>query len=469
MVKKIAIARFEVMTKIYLAVQSQIEADENLLIEQYIKIRAYPSTDVSQKFTSLKIEGEPGESFLKAKDKLEEILTGAVAMADGRTVWNDYFMQPKCLNKLKLVEDECGVVIYRDTRKQLRICGSPVDIECAQLSLQSMVASGLEGYAIVLNRSNFRWLSNGGFKQMVSALGKDVASIDTLSSPKKLLISGGPENYHKAMEILNLKSAVTSNFVKADDCIICWCPADTPVRTHCGHLYCLQCFENLCSSTASGNKEVSINCAADKREVTLSLEEIQQYLTSNTFEDLLEASFHSYIRQHPEDFHYCPSPDCGQIYRVTHLVKSRACAEYLTETCISCHESHNGQTCGEYKYQESNGKEAFEKFKSENGCKDCPRCKTPWRRLKDATTLFVLDAVFISAGFVLIRLRKTNIVMITYPWNIEILVVPLQMKMRTGRWTLTSMTTVIVRLPLFWGNWMIFLTKFLLIILTLLR
>ncbi|EDO01618.1 hypothetical protein SS1G_04093 [Sclerotinia sclerotiorum 1980 UF-70] len=342
--------RFEVMTKIYLAVQLQIEADENLLIEQYIKIRAYPSTDVSQKFTSLKIEGEPGESFLKAKDKLEEILTGAVAMADGRTVWNDYFMQPKCLNKLKLVEDECGVVIYRDTRKQLRICGSPVDIECAQLSLQSMVASGLEAYAIVLNRSNFRWLSNGGFKQMVSALGKDVASIDTLSSPKKLLISGGPENYHKAMEILNLKSAVTSNFVKADDCIICWCPADTPVRTHCGHLYCLQCFENLCSSTASGNKEVSINCAADKREVTLSLEEIQQYLTSNTFEDLLEASFHSYIRRHPEDFHYCPSPDCGQIYRVTHLVKSRACAEHLTETCISCHESHNGQTCDEHCY-----------------------------------------------------------------------------------------------------------------------
>ncbi|KAJ8070578.1 hypothetical protein OCU04_000951 [Sclerotinia nivalis] len=383
MVQQIVVARFKVTTKIYLAVQSQIEADKKLLIEQRIQIRAYPSTDVSQKFTSLKIEGEPGENFVKAKDKLEKMLTGTVAVAGDKTIWNDYFMQPTGLNKLKLVEKECDVVIYRDRRrKQLRLCGSPVDIECAQRTLHNMVASGLEGYAIVLSRSNFRWISNGGFEQIVSALGKDVASIDTLSSPKKLLLSGGPENYHKAMEILNCKSAVASNVVKADDCIVCWCPAETPVRTHCGHLYCLQCFENLCSSTTTGNKEVSINCAADECDVTLSLEEIQQYLTSNTFEELLEASFNSYIRHHPEDFHYCPTADCGQIYRVTHPIRSRSCAECLTETCISCHESHTGQTCAEYKYQESNGKEEFEKFKSEQGCKDCPRCKTTMEKIE---------------------------------------------------------------------------------------
>ncbi|CAD6447913.1 c9a0c79c-ed04-4f57-a394-c272269ff37e [Sclerotinia trifoliorum] len=376
-VRQIVIARFKVIAKIYLAVKSQIEAEKNLLIEQHIRIRAYPSTDVSQKFTSLKIEGEPGENFLKARDKLEKILIGTAAVADDKTVWNDYFMQQKCLNKLKLVEDECDVAIYRDRRrKQLRLCGSAVDIERAQRTLHNMVASGLESYAIPLRRSKFRWILNGGFEQIVSALGKDVASIDTLSSPKKLLLFGGPENYHKAIEILNRKSAVTSNTAKEDDCIVCWCPAEAPVRTHCGHLYCLQCFESLCSSTTTGSKEVCINCAADGCDVTISLEEIQQYLTSSTFEDLLEASFHSYIRQHPEDFHYCPAPDCGQIYRVTQPIKSRACAECLTETCISCHESHTGQTCGEYKYQESNGKEAFERFKSENGCKDCSRCKT---------------------------------------------------------------------------------------------
>ncbi|ESZ89523.1 hypothetical protein SBOR_10093 [Sclerotinia borealis F-4128] len=383
MIQQLISARFKVTTKIYRIVASQLEAEKKVWVEQRIYVGAYQSTDVAQRFTSLKIEGEPGENFVNAKDKLEKMLSGVIALADGKPVWNDYFLQPIGWSKLKQIEKDCDVVIGRDRkRQQLLLYGSSGDTERAQYTLDNMVEAGLEGYAIKLSLNQFWWLKNGGFEQIVLALGEDVASIDVLSYPKKLLLAGGPENYYKAMAILRSKIKATRIIVKEkvnedeEDCCICWCPAEAPIRTHCGHLYCLQCFETLCSSTATGDKEVIITCMMDGCDVVLSLQEIQQHLPSVTFEELLEASFTSYIRRHPQDFHYCPTPDCEQIYRVTLPIKSRTCAKCLAETCISCHVSHAGQTCVEYRYQKEGGDAAFENAKSELGFKDCPKCKT---------------------------------------------------------------------------------------------
>lgn len=381
MAQQIISVRFKVATKIYLSVQSQIEANKKSWFEHRIIIGAYPSTDVAQKFTSLKIEGEPGENFVNAKNKLENILAGTVASFGGKLIWNEYFMQPVGLSKIKQIEKDCGVVIDRDRRReQLRIYGSSSDIESAQYTLHNIVTSQVEGYAIKLTRTDFLWVSNGGFEEIVSALGKDVASIDLLSTPKKLLLAGGPENYHKAMAILNSKKLTASDIVKKkevedeEDCVVCWCPAETPVRTNCGHLYCLECFKHLCSSITTGDKEVSINCMVEECDVVLPLKEIEQHIPSKIFEEILEASFTSYVRRHPDEFRYCPTADCKQIYRVTSPIKSRLCAQCLVETCTSCHESHTGQSCADYKYQKQGGDAAFEKVKSELGCKDCPKC-----------------------------------------------------------------------------------------------
>ncbi|TGO31201.1 hypothetical protein BPAE_0001g00960 [Botrytis paeoniae] len=356
MAQQIISTRFKIITEIYLAVQSQVEEEKKSLIEQPITIRAYPSTDASKKFTTLKIEGEPGENFANAKNKLEKVLIGTVALAGGKPVWNDYFMQPIGLMKIKRVANDYNVVIDRDrARQQLRLYGSPRDIDSAQHTLHKIITSEVEGYAIRLTSSDFSWVASGGFDQIVSVLGKDVASIDILSNPKKILLAGSPKNYHTAMAVLKSRSTATDKIDKIetdeekDDCSVCWSPAEYPIRTNCGHFYCLQCFEYLCSSTTFSDQELSINCTAIGCDVVLSLQEIEQNLPSRSFEQILNASFTSYIRHHRNDFHYCPTADCEQVYRVNIPTKSRTCAKCLVETCITCHASHQGQTCADYK------------------------------------------------------------------------------------------------------------------------
>ncbi|KAF7958785.1 hypothetical protein EAE96_002318 [Botrytis aclada] len=373
MAQQIISTRFRVITKIYSVVQSQVEEEKKSLIGQRITIRVYPSTDVAKKFTTLKIEGEPGESFFAVKNKLETILIGTVALAGDKPMWNDHFMQPIGLMKIKRVAEDYNVVIDRDrTRKQLRIYGSPRDIGSAQNTLHKIFTSEVEGYAIKLTPDDFSWVADGGFDEIVSVLGKDVASIDILSNPKKILLAGNPKNYHTAMTILMSRSAAGGKIGKIkteedkDNCSVCWCPAEYPIRTNCGHLYCLQCFENLCSSITSSEQELSINCTAIGCDVVLSLQEIEQNLPSRSFEQVLNASFTSYIRHHRDDFHYCPTVDCEQVYRVNIPTKSRICAKCLVETCIPCHASLVGQTCADYKYKKHIGDEAH--VKEEEKC-----------------------------------------------------------------------------------------------------
>ncbi|KAF7892935.1 uncharacterized protein EAF02_000473 [Botrytis sinoallii] len=356
MAQQIISTRFKVVTKIYSAVQSQVEDEKKSLIGQRITIRAYPSTDVAKKFTTLKIDGEPGENFTNAKNKLEKILIGTVALVGGKPVWNDYFMQPIGLMKIKRVADDYNVVIDRDrARQQLRLYGLPRDIDSAQHTLHRIVTSEVEGYAIKLTPSDFLWVAGGGFDQIVSVLGKDVASIDILSNPKKILLAGNLKNYHTAMAVLKSRSTAAGRIDKMetgedkDNCSVCWYPSEYPIRTNCGHLYCLQCFEHLCSLTIPSDQELSINCKAIGCDVVLSLQEIEQNLPSKSFEQLLNASFTSYIRHHRNNFHYCPTEDCEQVYRVNIPTKSRTCAKCLVETCIPCHASHQGQTCADYK------------------------------------------------------------------------------------------------------------------------
>lgn len=150
--------------------------------------------------------------------------------------------------------------------------------------------------------------------------------------------------------------------------IVCLTPPENPLSTKCGHTYCIDGFEGLCAAAGSAEKDFSITCLGSmgKCQVVFTLDELQ-----DTFEDVLESSFSSYIQRHPQSFRYCPKPDCGMIYRVTSTNKFNTCAKCLTVTCTSCHVPHEGKTCAEYK------DEAVKKLKKKLGIKDCPECTTP--------------------------------------------------------------------------------------------
>lgn len=42
----------------------------------------------------------------------------------------------------------------------------------------------------------------------------------------------------------------------------------------------------------------------------ICVNQLQEHLSSDTLEDLLEPSFASHIKRNPDDLRYCPTPDC---------------------------------------------------------------------------------------------------------------------------------------------------------------
>ncbi|KAF2459725.1 hypothetical protein BDY21DRAFT_316292 [Lineolata rhizophorae] len=380
-------AKFKVSTNIYDAVQPVIEQENSTWSGERIKLHTYRNVDATQKYTVLTLGGPAANEVAKAKDKLANILTGHIAVdADDDTpIWGGFFNSRKAHNDLKFVENDFGVVIVIDKRKsRLRLYGSAQNCKDATIRLREIANADFSIRYIVLDVFKYWWAAHGGFQRIVAAVGEGVAAMDTISTPKRIIISGSAQDFETASAICqgqirqSEKAKVEAG--KSDDCTVCWTEAENPIRTQCEHLYCLDCFENLCWSAASGNKEAAISCQGDEGRCNaiFSLRELQEHLPSSSFEEILEASLTSHVRRRPQDFRYCPTADCGEIYRNCAEVNNtvRICGKCCLATCTSCHAPHEGMTCGEYKDIASGGHEAFERLKEKGGWKDCPKCGT---------------------------------------------------------------------------------------------
>ncbi|RYP47141.1 hypothetical protein DL768_006751 [Monosporascus sp. mg162] len=362
-VKMVYSAKFKVRSDIYNAVVSRVSTHVDAWKKKHVFLRAYPSSRM------LKIEGESDTEVASSKAILDSILGGVVAKDDQR-------------------QQELGVVVVRNKAKQeLRLFGTENKINEAQRQLANLFRiEASSAHAIELDPPKFDWAMCGGFNTITNRLGTEKAALDILSSPKKIIISSSLEDYDLALALVNgrelvdqPKSETASGAAVAEDCSVCWTEADSPVRTACDHVYCQDCFENGCAALSVSEADFVLSCHGDQGNCNraISLKDMHKHLSSAVFEDALERSFASYVRRHPNELRFCPTPDCGYVYRVTRSAKTHTCSNCLQPTCSACHEPHVDMTCAEYKDIQSGGYAAFKKLKEETGIKDCPKCKTP--------------------------------------------------------------------------------------------
>lgn len=377
-------AKFKVATTIFSAVQSRIRTASQDWSKKHLNFKVYPCAGPASQYRVLKIEGSVAKDVAAAKETMDKILDGIIAMHDGEPLWiHSLSHNGNVFQKLKQIEKDHSIVVIRNRRKgELRLYGPPEKCDSAESAIADMIsAESSTNHVIHLKPEEFQWACNGGFHNIVRALGENNATFDIVSTPKRILITGPEKEYEVALRMVKKRDSKSNveNTASEEDCAVCLTPAESPVSTKCGHVYCIDCFEGLCAAAGSVEKDFSISCLGSmgKCQVVFSLEELQENLSSKAFEDVLESSFSSYIQRHPQSFRYCPKPDCGMIYRVTSTNKFNTCAKCLTVTCTSCHVPHEGKTCAEYKDEASGGYEAVKKLKKKLGIKDCPKCTTP--------------------------------------------------------------------------------------------
>ncbi|KAI2631505.1 hypothetical protein GGS26DRAFT_598598 [Hypomontagnella submonticulosa] len=375
-------AKFKIDARIYKFVEPLIMRNLGKWKSQNIIPKGYDA--LGKWYRVFKLEGDDKEKLVAAKNTMTKILEGTIAKDGSSVLWHPFLRHNGAMfQQLNIVGQMTGVLVYRRRAKsQIVLYGLPNECEKARVMICNLINNEKkEEFYIELDDQKFLWARQGGIKAIAAKIGSKYVNLDVLSMPKRIIITGNPQKYDTALATVSGEEVVQDEQENTSkpDCSVCWTEAENPIKTGCNHFYCLDCFENLCVSATEKDSPVGIRCVRNEANCNsvLGLQELQDHLSSTAFEELLEKSFTAYVRCHPQLLKYCPSPDCGYVYRATDKSRMQICPNCLVPICTRCHAQHGETTCAEYQDISSGRRAAFEKLKKEIGIKDCPKCKTP--------------------------------------------------------------------------------------------
>ncbi|WAO92145.1 Hypothetical protein NCS54_00963900 [Fusarium falciforme] len=383
----VTVVRFDVLSRVYNVVQGHINAYKRSWGDQNVDFATFPPRG---SYLTLQLKGNDRESMAKAKHELELILSGEVMRQGGKNIWHPSFNNGgDAYESLKTIEEELGVVIIRDGwLSQFRVFGAEGRQTLAEKALNRVIKGMVSPYLIRLNQeSELRWAVEGGLEEIKSQLGQDKAVFD--ESSRSILIQGSENDFAKAKLIMARGQAGTSRdpLKRKQYCQICFWEAEEPVMTSCNHVYCGNCLIEMCEAIARNASEFCIVCEGDSGNCrrVLELSEICSLLPSKTFDNILEKSFTSFVQSHQQQFRYCPTPDCSQVYRAASQTEEQpttfTCNRCLGFICTACHVAHPSLTCAEHQDHTSGGLQALNNLKKELGVQDCPRCETSLEKI----------------------------------------------------------------------------------------
>ncbi|KAI1429704.1 hypothetical protein F5Y12DRAFT_331746 [Xylaria sp. FL1777] len=334
--------------------------------------------------TVLSLDSSSSKEVAKCANAIEDTVAGDVIEGkDGSPFWVPQLARNGSASKvLKEIQKQHGVLLLPNrSKREVRCFGDSSKQKAVQEHVVRSLTEDVERrHTIDIDDTGFSWLCKTGLGLLKTVVGDKVVSLNVTSNPKKLIITGSDEEHCEILallEINNFSFPIKETRSEEESCSICFTPADDPVVLGCGHTYCTECFKGLCrNGTAQADTSVTCTGAEDKCKNAIPLREIQAHVDPLTFEQLLESSFSTYIARRPDQFHYCPTPDCGYIYRLTSASRAslwHMCPKCLQRVCRSCHANHDGQRCEEHR-----AVQAFEAYKRENSSnvKDCPKCQT---------------------------------------------------------------------------------------------
>lgn len=378
--------KFKILRDLFRAVETELnDFRVQVLAADHITLAKYQSEDRSTLLT-LRIYGEDAKAIAKAKSSIETILAGTPAKKQGEILWDDFFLKPEGTVYLKHIQEMHEAFIYRDARRRrLLLYGSSDKMRQLQDALVEKV-NGLaeQSHKIILTPTTRRRVFQGGLQQISLIIGEGKAGLRITSTETTLNVRGSEEDVRNAKAILEdsyvaFGKTKTQSAGVETECSVCWTEADDAYRTTCGHTYCKECFSGLCAS-ATSPENFPLKCLGDATRCThvFGMAELQKALSTSAFDELLKAAVQIYLRTRPNEYQYCVTADCPQLYRTTTNGRVFDCPGCLTHICTTCQAvSHDGYTCAEYKDLSSEGSLAFKKWMDENKVKPCPKCGTP--------------------------------------------------------------------------------------------
>ncbi|KAF7796325.1 hypothetical protein EIP86_007502 [Pleurotus ostreatoroseus] len=336
----------------------------------------------------LRVYGSDAKILGKLKAKCDSLIAGDLFVDENKTrIWDPYFETPEGLFFMRQVSQATHTYLKSETRlRTIRLFGLPQSVEHARAKILEKLASVLKNRHIIqLDRAGLRMLVTGGFSQLVDVLGKRKLALDV--SQRTLTVRGDDEDLRRVHAMLSQStpgsSAIEMGAETQETCPVCFCDATDPRTLPCGHAYCKPCLQHYLRAPPSTKFDGMVCIAEADSAPTKSCSQpvpyhiIRALLSPSEEEELLRASFLAYVHSRPDEFHYCPTPDCETLYRPGCDDTVLRCPSCLIRICAACHvEFHEGLACAAYRDNVSGGYAAYEKWRAKNNVKACPRCKT---------------------------------------------------------------------------------------------
>jgi hypothetical protein len=388
-VNRVISLKCNILTPIYNALAHEIkELKHNLLQNGHVHLKSYPAVNPRKPIT-LRVSGENSKLVAEAKSALDRLFAGTIVMHGEVSLWDSFFSMRESLLYLNEISTIYGVYIHRDSRtSQLIIYGGQPQIQIAvQDLLIKKVKSLQEGSStILLDDDLFKAALQGGWRRIRERFGK-AANLNVTTNPKSIVIRGSSDDLAQAKSLLTVGNdgQIEKLQPNSNDCSICWDETAEPISSSCGHTYCKECFQNKSSSVSDGQLPMRCDGSGGDCQQVLTVQELKSNLSLLAFEKLLASSFETHIRTHPNDFQFCPTLNCPQVYRRFHPSAAETdetpspilCHSCLSMICPSCNVlEHPDLTCSEFKDLSSEGTQSFKRWMKENEAQACPKCGT---------------------------------------------------------------------------------------------
>ncbi|OBZ77730.1 hypothetical protein A0H81_02434 [Grifola frondosa] len=324
------------------------------------------------------------DALTSLKAAFDRLLKGEKVVQNGEIVWDDFFGRRAGISFLEDLEKKfSGVKINRDSRRRtLALFGAPEKRAAVRSAILGLVSQQQEQKirAFPVDGRFIGVFMSADLVKLQQELGHENVWFDLTNHMLKVR---GDKDAHKVAQlaVVHARSQRIAPRRRGEvECPVCFGEVTHPVTLKCGHSWCKACLTRYLVVSAD-TKVFPLTCLGNEATCShaIPLATAQELLTTNEFESIIHASFLSYIQSRPSEFHYCPTPDCNQIYRTATPEKVIHCPSCLIRICPTCHtEYHDGAECVD---KEAEDDKLFEEWKNAHDVKDCPSCKVPIERI----------------------------------------------------------------------------------------
>ncbi|KAJ7151078.1 hypothetical protein C8R46DRAFT_1123196 [Mycena filopes] len=312
------------------------------------------------------------------KAEFEKISRGELVRRDGVAVWDFFFGRPAGACYLREVEArERDVRIEADpVRQNLKVFGTPPGRAAVRATILRKM-SDLQAMRVRVIRLPGRVVHpflTTQFSRLCAKFGPENVSVDNWTH--LVTLRGGDELYQAGIEAEVI--AQPDYRRNAVECPVCFNQVVSPITLRCGHHWCRTCCIRYLLA-AIENRRFPLTCLGNEAKCTepISLSVARSILQPSEFNAIVDASLSSYVHAHAKEFHYCPSPNCLQIYRTGPKGTVVQCPSCLLRICSHCHsEAHDGFACAE----QDGGDRLFKEWVKDHDVKNCPGCAIPIER-----------------------------------------------------------------------------------------